>query len=128
MSTTTAEPQTEENVATDDQPTDTTPPAPEDALFDKSHYDDPELALPKVDCEGTDKIALKFSGTVFLDRMDPRDVELMRNMKLGNDVTLMIEGKCSKKGWGFTTDREGELDVVKLEHAVTIHSVYKPVS
>lgn len=105
-----------------------TPSPPEDALFDRSKYDNPELALQKIDGEGTDKIALKFSGTVFLDRMDPADVELMRNMKLGNDVTLMIEGKCAKKGWGFTTDREGELDVVKLEHAVNVHSVYKPVT
>jgi hypothetical protein len=74
------------------------------------------------------KIAIKFGGTVILDRSDPRDQAIFRSLELGNDVTLMIEGKCSKKGWGFTTDREGELDVVKLEHAVTIHSVYKPVS
>jgi hypothetical protein len=123
MSTTIEEPQTAAET-TDTPP----PPDPKDALFDRSNYDNPELALPKVDGEGTDKIALKFSGTVFLDRMDPADVELMRNMKLGNDVTLMIEGKCAKKGWGFTTDREGELDVVKLEHAVNVHSVYKPVT
>jgi hypothetical protein len=123
MTTTIEEPQT--TAETTDTPP---PPDPEDALFDRSKYDNPELALPKVDGEGTDKIALKFSGTVFLDRMDPADVELMRNMKLGNDVTLMIEGKCAKKGWGFTTDREGELDVVKLEHAVNVHSVYKPVT
>lgn len=124
MSTTLEEPQTAEETQ---EPPAPEPAGPEDALFDKSHYDDPELALPKVDGEGTDKIALKFSGTVFLDRMDPRDVELMRSMKIGGDVTLQIEGRCSKKGWGFTTDREGELDVVKLEHAVTVHTVYRPV-
>jgi hypothetical protein len=121
MSTITEEPQTTEEAAAEE-----TTEQPEDALFDKTVYDSPELDLPKVDGEYTDKIALKINGTVFLDRRDPRDVALMRSMKLGGDVTLQIEGRCSKKGWGFTTDREGELDVVKLEHAVNVHTVYRP--
>ena len=119
-------------------PEDTQPPEPadtdsgskpdqqEDALFDKAKYDDPELALPKVDGEGVDRIAIKVTGTVFLDRSDPRDVDLMRRMKLGSDVTLMVEGRVSKKAHGFTTDREGELDVIKLEHAINVHTVYRP--
>ena len=104
------------------------PPDPEDALFNKSAYDLPELALPKVDGESTDRIALRFSGTVFLNRLDPADVALMNAMKLGSDITLQIEGRCAKKGWGFTTDREGDLDVVKLEHAINVHTVYRPVT
>lgn len=94
-------------------------------LFDKSVYEREELALPKVDGEGVDKIAVAFSGTVLLDRADPADVELMRRMRLGNDVTLMVEAKCSGKGHRFTTDREGELDVIVLEHKAKVHTVYK---
>jgi hypothetical protein len=96
-------------------------------LFDAKKFDDPKLALPSVDGEGVDKIAVKFSGTVFLDRSDSRDVELMRRMKLGGDITLQVEGKCSKKGHGFSTNKEGDLDVVILEHAVSVHTVYRPV-
>ena len=124
MSTAVDEPQTVEQ----DTDSGSEPQAQDEALFDKAKYDNPELALPKVDGEGVDRIAVKFSGTVYLDRSDPRDVELMRNMRLGNDVTLMVEGKCAKKGHGFTTDREGELDVIKLEHAINVHTVYKPVT
>ena len=116
-----------EDVETVEETETPAPPGPEDALFDKTRYDSPELALPKVDGEGTDRIALKFTGTVFLDRSDARDVALIRSMKLGSDVTLQVEGRVSKKGWAFTTDREGELDVVKLETAINVQTVYRPV-
>jgi hypothetical protein len=96
-----------------------------DALFDAKRYEGP-LALPKIDGEGVDKIAVKFSGTVILDRSDEADVELMKRMKLGHDVTLQIEGRCAKKGHGYTTSREGELDAVVLQHAIAVHTVYRP--
>lgn len=110
-------------------PTDPVEPDPEDgALFSKVVYDDPQLQLPGIDGETTDKIAVKFSGTVFLDRSDAADCELMRSMKIGGNVTLMVEGRVAKKGWGFTSDRDGDLDVVKLEHAINVQTVYKPVT
>jgi hypothetical protein len=98
-----------------------------EGLFPAADFDAPGLQLVKIDGEQIDRIALKFSGTVFLDRSDPRDVALMRAMRLGNDITLQVEGKCSKKGYGFSTDREGELDVVVQEHAIKIETVYQPV-
>lgn len=126
MSTTTTEPLTEAPNAGDDLEQEA-PETPEGHLIDPAVYETEELALPKIDGEGVDRLALKFSGTVFLNRSDPRDVELIRRMRLGQDITLQVEGKCSKKGYGFSTDREGELDVVVQEHAVKIETVYQPV-
>jgi hypothetical protein len=96
------------------------------ALLDRSQYEREDRALPKVDGEPTDKIAIAFSGRVLLDRTDPRDVALMRRMLLGQDVTLMVEAKCSGKGHGFTTNKEGDLDAVVLEHRAKVHTVYRP--
>lgn len=114
------------------QPADDEPLTDEEAqeakgeLFDKSDYDREDIALPKVDGETTDKIAVKFSGTVLLERTDPNDVALMRKMRLGGDITLMVEAKCAGKGHGYTTSRDGELDAVVLTHAVRVHTVYNP--
>ena len=94
-------------------------------IFDDTDYEREDLALPKVDGEGVDKIAIAFSGQVILDRSNPADVELMRRMRLGQDVTLMVEAKCSSKGHKFATDREGELDAVVLEHKAKVHTVYR---
>jgi hypothetical protein len=102
------------------------PDAEKGELFDKSDYDREDLALPKVDGEGTDKIAIAFSGTVLLDRSDPADVALMRSMRLGQDVTLNVEAKVSAKAHKFSTDREGELDAVVLQHTAKVHTVYRP--
>jgi hypothetical protein len=134
MSTAEAPPQPTPTPSPAPEPTpEPTPPTPQgDAekgeLFDKSQYDSEELRLPKVDGEGVDRIAVKVNGTIFLDRSDPRDVELFRSMTLGRDITLMVEGRVSKKAHGFTTDREGELDVIKAENAINVHTVYRPVA
>src|SRR6266516_3123025 len=95
-------------------------------LFDKSIYEREELQLPKVDGEPVDKIAIGFSGRVLLDRSDAADVALMRSMRLGGEVTLMVEAKCSGKAHSFSTDKEGDLDVVILEHKAKVHTVYRP--
>lgn len=126
MSSTALEQQVEDAQAEHDEEQAQDDNGADDALFDKARYDDPELALPKVDGQGVDKIAIAFSGRVFLDRSDPRDVALMRSMKLGNDLTLNIEAKCSGKGNAFSTDKEGELDVIVLEHKAKVHTVYRP--
>jgi hypothetical protein len=99
---------------------------PKTELFDKSEYEREDLALPKVDGEGVDKIGIKFSGTVLLDRGNPADVALIRKMRLGADVTLNVEATCAAKAHKFTTSREGELDAVVLEHAARVHTVYRP--
>jgi hypothetical protein len=122
MTTTAVEPATEPAEAGD-----ATQEDPEgDALFDAQRFESEELALPKIDGEGVDKIAAKFSGRVMLDRSDPRDVDLIRRMKLGQDVTVMVEAKVSGKGHGFTTNKEGDLDAVVHEVALKVESVYRP--
>lgn len=121
-----ADPQPEPD---DETPADDDPAAEAgEALFDKSIYEREELQLPKVDGEATDKIAVKFSGTVLLDRTAPADVALMRKMKLGGDITLQVEAKCAGKGHKFTTSREGELDAIVFEHGVRVHTVYVPAA
>ena len=100
----------------------------EGKLLDDERFLSEELALPKIDGEGVDKIAIGFSGRVMLDRSSPADVALIRAMALGKDVTLMVEGKVSKKGHGFTTNKEGDLDAVVFETGVKVELVYKPVT
>lgn len=97
-------------------------------IVDPADYDDPELALPKVDGESIDRIAFTFAGTVFLDRSDPNDVKLYRALKLGHDVTLMVEGKCLGTGAKGATNRDGELDVVLGSKRVKVTSVYRPAA
>lgn len=100
--------------------------APDGQIFDDTDYEREDLQLPKVDGEGTDKIAIAFNGTVFLDRSSPADIALMRRMKLGQDVTLNVEAKVSAKAHKFTTSKEGELDAVVLQHSARVHTVYTP--
>lgn len=102
------------------------PETDSDALFDKAAYDDPALRLPKVDGEHVDKIALKFSGTIFLDRKNPQDVDLIRKMRLGRDVTLQVEGRCQGRGYEYATNKEGDLDVVIQANRVKVETVYTP--
>lgn len=93
-------------------------------LFDASHYDDPELAIPKVDGQGIDKIRVAFTGSVMLDRSDPRDVALFRKLKLGKEVELRVAGKIAKTATGWTTNREGDLDAVVGERTCKIDTVW----
>jgi hypothetical protein len=74
-----------------------------------------------------DKIAVKFGGTVILDRSDPRDQAIFRSLELGDDVTLMIEGRCLRQATTQLTDREGEPVGVRVDSHVAIHSIYTPV-
>jgi hypothetical protein len=101
-------------------------PGKQGELIDRSQYEREDLALPKVDGEPVDRIAVKFSGTVFLDRTDPRDVDLIRPMRLGADITLMVEARTSSKAFKGATDREGELDVLVQEAGAKVHTVYRP--
>lgn len=99
---------------------------PEGHLLDPARYDDPELAIPKVDGNQIDRIALQFSGTVYLDRSDPADVALYKKLALSGELTLQIEGKCSKTAAGFTTNKDGDLDVVVGTKTVKVETVYVP--
>lgn len=96
------------------------------ALFDASQYESEPLSLPKVDGEGVDKISAKFNGLVRLERGDAADVALIKNVKLGQSVTLMVECEAGPPVPGMTTNRDGDLDSLGLSRTFTVKSVYKP--
>ena len=93
-------------------------------LFNDSDYEREDLAIAKVDGNQIDRIALKFTGEVYLDRSSPEDVALFNRLKLGHDVTLQVEAKCSSVAAQGATDREGDLDVVVGRRGVKVHTVY----
>lgn len=104
------------------------PPGEQGTLVNPTDYDDPELAIAKIDGNAIDRIALSFSGTVYLDRSDRADVKLYNALKLGRDVTIMVEGKCLGTAGKGATNREGELDVVVGQKTVKVTTVYRPAA
>lgn len=113
--------------ADEEQELDAPKPDPEGKrLFDESDYEREDLAIAEVDGNQVDRIAIKFAGVVFLDRSDPADVALYNKLRLGSEVTLMVEGRVSGTGAKGATDREGDLDVVVGQKAVKVGTVYIP--
>lgn len=98
------------------------------ALIDRSQYEREDLAIAKVDGNSIDRIALTFSGTVYLERSDPADVALYNALRLGTGVTLMVEGRCFGTGAKGATNRDGELDVIVGQKTVKVDSVYRPAA
>lgn len=90
--------------------------------------DTKQLHLPGIDGHRVGKIAVSVSGRVFLDMDNPNDVALFKNLTLGKDVSLTIEGKVAKKIGEFTTDKDGDLDVVQEHRRIKVHTVYVPDS
>lgn len=114
---------------TDADPTPDTPAAGEQAAaFNVDDYNDPELAIDKIDGHSVDRIVLKFSGEVHLDRSDKADVALYRDLRLGRDVTLMVEGKCLGTAGKGATSRDGDLDVIIGAKTVKVTTVYRPAA
>jgi hypothetical protein len=99
-------------------------PTKGEALFDRSQYEREDLAIPKVDGQPIDKIRVKFSGSVMLDRSDPADVALYNKLVLGREAELRCSGKVSGVGTGWTTNREGDLDAVVGERTMKVDSVW----
>lgn len=93
-------------------------------LFDRSKYDNEELALPKVDGEGIDKIRVDFSGSVMLDRMNKDDVALFRKLALASECELRVAGKIAAVKDGFTTNREGDLDALVETRSIKVDTLY----
>ena len=94
------------------------------AAFDRSQYEREDLQIPKIDGETIDKIQVKFTGKVLLDRSDPADVALINRMKLGHEVELRCSGTVSSVGAGFTTNKQGDLDVVVAQKTLKVDSVW----
>ena len=96
------------------------------AIIDRSAYEREDLQIPKIDGNTIDRISIKFSGEVFLNRSDPSDVGVYNELRLGRDVALLIEAKCSSTAGKGATDRDGDLDVVVGTKGLKIHSLSKP--
>jgi hypothetical protein len=99
---------------------------PKGELFDPSEYDREDLAIPKVDGQSIDRISVKFAGEIFLDRSSPSDVKVYNDLRLGKDVQLLVEAKCSSTAAKGATDREGDLDVVVATKGLKVHSLIRP--
>lgn len=94
------------------------------ALFDRGAYQAPELRIDQVDGQEVDKIAIKFTGRVTLDRTDPQDVALFNRIRLGRDVELRVSGRGARVGTGYTTSKGGDLEAVVGEREIRIDTVY----
>lgn len=92
-------------------------------LLDRSHYETEGLQIPTIDRQTIDRIALKFAGTVFLDRSDEHDVALYNRLVLRGDVVLNVAAKCTSTGAKGATERDGQLDVVVGVKGLTVESV-----
>ena len=100
------------------------PDAEKGQLFDKSQYDREDLAIPKVDGEGIDKICVKVAGSIMLDRSDPADVALFNKLTLGKECELRCAGSVSGVGTRYATNRDGDLDAIVGEKTVNVETVW----
>jgi hypothetical protein len=96
------------------------------AIIDRSAYEREDLQIPKIDGQTVDRIALKFGGTVYLDRSDASDVAVYNELRFGRDVELLIDAKCLGVGASGATNKDGNLDVVVSTKGLKVHSISKP--
>lgn len=97
------------------------------ALVDRSEYEREDLAIPKIDGNQVDRIALSFAGTVFLDRSDPDHVRIYNALTMGRSgLTLKVTGRCSGTAGKLATDKGGSLDVVVGTKTLKVESVDVP--
>jgi hypothetical protein len=96
------------------------------AIIDHSQYEREDLQIPKIDGQSIDRISIKFAGEIFLDRSEPSDVAVYNALRLGKDVALLVEAKCSSTAAKGATDRDGDLDVVVGTKGLKVHTLSKP--
>jgi hypothetical protein len=122
------EPEPESEDDTDEEETPAASKPTGRSLFDPTQYETEPLSLPKVDGEGVDKISARFNGLVRLDRGQEADVAIIKNCKLGQTVTFMVECEVGPPVPGMTTNRDGDLDSLGLSRTFTVKHVYKPTA
>jgi len=98
---------------------------PEGRLIDPAQYEPEELQLPSVDGEHVDKIYVAFGGRAWLDRGSPEDCALIRDLRMGQRVTLMVNAVVGPAIPGFSTNREGDLDAVILGRKLTVGHLWR---
>lgn len=101
---------------------------PDDAqekAFDPSVYDNPKLRLPDVDGKKVDKIQVRFSGTVELDRLNPDHVAFFRDaLRLGKEVDLgRLSGVVQQKPPRQVANKDGYAGDVRQTAVVKIHTI-----
>jgi hypothetical protein len=94
------------------------------ALFDRTKYQNPGLRIDEVDGQEVDKIWLKFSGRVALDRTKADDVALFNKARLGAELELRVSGTGARVGTGYTTSKGGDLEAVVGVREIRIDTVY----
>lgn len=94
-------------------------------VLDPSAYDDPALRIPKVDGKKVDKISVRFSGTVELDRLNPEHVAFFRDtLKLGKEIDLAdLSGVVQQKPPRQVATKDGYAGDVKQTAVVKIHTI-----
>lgn len=101
-------------------------PAEQTAAFDRSVYETPELRLPRTDGHPIDKIRVNLGGGLYLDRFDPANVELFKQLALGRRVELKVTATVVGTPVRWTTDKEGELAGVVGEKTLKVEAVELP--
>jgi hypothetical protein len=105
----------------------TRPQTEPEAPAEKPAVPPEQLALPKIDGQSVDRIEIKFSGSIRLDRSDPADVALYRRFMLGKEVDLRIVGTAAGKDHKISYDEDcypGEVTgIAKLK----LTSVFRPL-
>jgi hypothetical protein len=89
----------------------------------ESIYDDPQLAIPGIDGYQVNRLSLKVGGTPDLDRSNPDDVELYRDLKLGQRVKFVVEGWVVDTGGKATITDQGQVDVVQGTKAIRVDTI-----
>lgn len=120
------EPQDEPPALPDDDEiaeTGKTVPDASGGLFDADAYRSESLAIPRVDGQEIQRIALDFSGSIMLDRSKEGDVELYNRFALFAERELWISAKATGTGAKGATNKEGDLDVVVGRKSLKVESV-----
>jgi hypothetical protein len=99
------------------------------ALFDASQYETEELALPTVDGVSVSKIGLNVQGgMIWLERGNAEDVSLVRDLRIGQTVRLLVDVTVGVPKYGYTTNRDGALDVLYRARNVKVDTALLAVS
>jgi hypothetical protein len=86
-----------------------------------------QLALPAIDGEAPDRIEVQFAGGVRLDRSDPADCALMRQLALGQEVTLRVVGVVASKNGKIAWDEDGYPGETTHVAKVRVTTVYRAI-
>lgn len=106
------------------KPEEQQPEGGQQPLLDRSQYETEPLAIQKVDGQPVDRIRIKLTGEVMLDRSDPADVALFNRLKLGKAVELRVAGVVQRSAGAKATGKDGELDVIVGDKTLKIDTIW----